>query len=39
LEKIKDALKVEGKKFTHQQTNAETFNEYFVAMAGNVKTK
>jgi hypothetical protein len=29
--------KVEGKKFTDQQTIAETFNEYFVAIAENVK--
>jgi len=27
------ALKVEGKKITDQQTIAETFNEYFVAIA------
>jgi len=31
------ALKVEGKKMTDQQTIAETFNEYFVAIAENVK--
>ncbi|MCL2320503.1 MAG: hypothetical protein FWC47_00190 [Oscillospiraceae bacterium] len=30
-------LKVEGKKITDQQTIAETFNEYFVAIAENVK--
>jgi len=30
------ALKVEGKKITVQQTIAETFNEYFVAIAKNV---
>jgi hypothetical protein len=33
------ALKVEGKKITDQQTTAETFNEYFVAIAENVKNK
>jgi hypothetical protein len=31
------ALNVEGKKITDQQTIAETFNEYFVATAENVK--
>jgi hypothetical protein len=31
------ALNVEGKKVTHHQTIAETFNEYFVAIAENVK--
>jgi hypothetical protein len=31
------ALKVEGKKITDQQTIAETFIEYFVAIAENVK--
>ena len=31
------ALKGEGKKITDQQTIAETFNEYFVAIAENVK--
>ena len=31
------ALQVEGKKFTDQQTIAETFNEYFVAIAENAK--
>ena len=31
------ALNVEGKKFTDQQTVAETFIEYFVAIAENVK--
>jgi hypothetical protein len=31
------ALNVEGKKITDQQTIAETFNEYFVAIAENVK--
>jgi len=30
-------LKVEGKKITGQQTIAGTFNEYFVAIAENVK--
>jgi len=30
-------LKVEGKKITDQQTIAGTFNEYFVAIAENVK--
>jgi len=33
------ALNVVGKKITDQQTIAETFNEYFVAIAENVKTK
>jgi len=28
---------VEGKKITNQQTIAETFNNYFVAIAENVK--
>jgi len=28
---------VEGKKITDQQTIAETFNDYFVAIAENVK--
>jgi len=31
------ALNVEGKKVTDQQTIAETFNEYFIAIAENVK--
>jgi len=31
------ALKFEGKKITDQQSIAETFNEYFVAIAENVK--
>ena len=31
------ALKVESKKITDQQTIAETLNEYFVAIAENVK--
>ena len=31
------AVKVEGKKITDQQTSADTFNEYFVAITGNVK--
>ena len=31
------ALNVEGKKITDQQTVAETFSEYFVAIAENVK--
>ena len=31
------ALKVEGRKISDQQTVAETFSEYFVAIAGNVK--
>jgi hypothetical protein len=31
------ASKVEGKEITDQQTIAETFNEYFIAIAGNVK--
>jgi len=31
------ALKVEGKKITDQQTIAETFNEYFIAVAENVE--
>jgi hypothetical protein len=31
------ALNVEVKKITDQQTIAETFNEYFVAITGNVK--
>ena len=31
------ALKVEGKKITDQQTVAETFNDYFVAIAENVQ--
>jgi hypothetical protein len=31
------ALKVEGKKITDQQTSTETFNEYFVATTENVK--
>ena len=31
------ALKVEGKEITDQQTIAETFNEYFIAIAENVK--
>jgi hypothetical protein len=31
------ALNVEGKKITDQQTIAETFNDYFVAIAENVK--
>ena len=31
------ALKIEGKKITDQQTTAEPFNEYFVAIAENVK--
>jgi hypothetical protein len=30
---------VEGKKITDQQTIAETFNDYFVANAENVKKK
>jgi hypothetical protein len=33
----KQALKVEGEKITDQQTVAETFNEYFVAIAENFK--
>jgi hypothetical protein len=31
------AVNVEGRKTTDQQTIAETFNEYFVAIAENVK--
>ena len=31
------ALKVEGKRITVQQTTAETFNEYFVVIVENVK--
>ena len=31
------ALKVEGKEITDQQTIAETFSEYFIAIAENVK--
>jgi len=31
------ALNVEGKKITDQQTIGEIFNEYFVAIAENVK--
>jgi len=31
------ALNVEGKEITDQQTIAETFNEYFIAIAENVK--
>jgi len=31
------ALKVEGKKITDQQTIAENFNEYFISIAENVK--
>jgi len=31
------ALKVEGKEITDQQTIAETFNDYFIAIAENVK--
>jgi len=31
------ALKVEDKEITNQQTIAETFNEYFIAIAENVK--
>jgi len=31
------ALNVEGKNITDQQTIAETFNEYFIAIAENVK--
>jgi len=31
------SLNIEGKKITDQQTIAETFNEYFVAIAENVK--
>ena len=31
------ALKFEGKNLTDQQTIAETFSEYFVAIAENVK--
>jgi len=31
------ALNVEGRKITDQQATAETFNEYFVAIAKNVK--
>jgi len=31
------ALNVEGKKITDQQTIAETFNEYFITIAENVK--
>jgi len=31
------ALNVEGKKITDQQTIVETFNEYFIATAENVK--
>ena len=30
-------ITVEGKKITDQQTIAETFNEYFIAIAENVK--
>jgi hypothetical protein len=41
LEEIKknetQALNVEGGKIPDQQTIAETFNEYFVAIAENVK--
>ena len=31
------AVTVEGKKITDQQTIAETFNEYFIATVENVK--
>jgi len=31
------ALNVEGKKITDQQTIAETFNEYFITIVENVK--
>ena len=31
------ALKVEGRKITDQQSISETFNEYFVAITENVK--
>jgi len=31
-----EALKVEGKKIADQQTIAETFNEYFVAITKNI---
>ena len=31
------AVNVEGRKITDQQTTAETFNEYFVAIAENDK--
>ena len=33
------ALKVEGKKTTDQQTVAETFNEYFIAITENVNRR
>jgi hypothetical protein len=33
------ALNIEGKKITDQQTIAETFNEYFIAIAENVKSQ
>ena len=33
------ALNVEGRKITEQQIIAETFNEYFVGIAENVKRK